>query len=247
MDSKIELDNLKVNVWEKGVVKAKVTDSDGNPVNGKAVVKVNHITRIEGRVVNGVFCEEHDFSDLADDEYDLYMIYGGTAICNPSDICVKLYLNHDIPVEASLYDIQNACYRLTKWIEVNKRLPGKISINKTNVGIGNLLYALALAIHNSNDNNAGDITITKYNPPKVSSENIGNEMVLSKEEYVELADQVMTYMDANQESPAFVEIDDKKMGFMNLVYTFAKIVCNSSSTGLISNVYVRPWKSIVAK
>lgn len=247
MDSNIELDDVKVNVWEKGVVKAKVTDSDGNPVNGKAVVKINQITRIEGRVVNGVFCEEHDFSDLADDEYDLYMIYGGTAICNPTDICVKLYLNHDIPVEASLFDLQNACYRLTKWIEVNKRLPGKIAINKKNVGIGNLLYALSETICNSAESSVESVSITKHNPPKVSSENIKDEIILSREDYVALAGKVISYMDEHGESPAFVEVNDEKIGFMNIVYTFAKIVCNSSSSALISKVYIRPWKSLVAK
>ena len=34
---------------------------------------------------------------------------------------------------------------------------------------------------------------------------------------------------------------------MNLLYTLAVVIANSSSTGLLNNVNVRPWKEIVAK
>lgn len=246
MDSMIKLDDIKVNTWEIGVVKAEITDTDGNPLNGKAVVKVNQITRIQGNVVNGVFCEEHDFSDLQEDEYDLYMIYGGTSLCNPSDASAKLYLNRDKPLDVSFFDLQNACYRLVKWINVNKKIPGKIAINQQPVGIGNLLKALALSVKQMNDENSGDVTIVKAKTPRVSSENITEEIQVPKEDYVKYANEIIDYVNVNGECPAFISVNDEKIGFMNLIYTFATIITNSSESGLISSVYIRPWKSNIS-
>ena len=247
MESIIKLDDVKVNTWEMGKVRAEVKNADGVPLNGRAIVKINHISRIQGYVVNGIFEEEHDFSDLYDDEYDLYMIYGGTEHSDPADATAKLYLNHDKPVEVSLFDLQNACYRLTKWIDINKRLPGKIAINKEQISIGNLLYALASSVKKLDQDDASNVMITKFNPPKVSSENITGEIQLSKEEYVQIANEITSTMEESKNSPAFIEVNDKKLGFMNLIYTFSKIVTNSSENGLISSVYIRPWKEIVAK
>lgn len=247
MESIIKLDDVKVNVWEMGKVRAEVTDTEGNPLNGRAIVKINHISRIQGYVVNGVFEEEHDFSDLYEDEYDLYMIYGGTEHSDPADASAKLFLNHDKPLEVSLFDLQNACYRLTKWIDVNKKLPGKIAIHKDQVNIGNLLYALASTVKKLNENDASNVMITKFNPPKVSSENISEELNLSQEEYVAIADEIVTSMDESKDTPAYVEVNGEKLGFMNLIYTFCKIIANSSESGLISSVYIRPWKEIVQK
>ena len=247
MESIIKLDDIKVNTWEMGVVRAEVKNAEGVPLNGRAIVKINHISRIQGYVVNGIFEEEHDFSDLYDDEYDLYMIYGGTEHSDPADATAKLYLNHDKPVEVPLFDLQNACYRLTKWIDVNHKLPGKIAIQKENIGIANLLYGLATAVTKLNDDDASNVMMTKFNPPKVSSENITEEIELTREEYVKIADEIITSMRQTEDSPAYVEVNGEKLGFMNLIYTFCKIVQNSSENGLISRVYIRPWKEIVAK
>jgi hypothetical protein len=89
--------------------------------------------------------------------------------------------------------------------------------------------------------------ITKFNPPKVSSENIKEDIQLTKDEYIQIANEIITTMDDSKNSPAFIEVNGEKLGFMNLIYTFCKIVQNSSENGLISTVYVRPWKEIVAK
>lgn len=247
MESIIKLDDVKANTWEMGKVRAEVKNAEGVPLNGRAIVKINQISRIQGYVVNGIFEEEHDFSDLYDDEYDLYMIYGGTEHSDPADATAKLYLNHDKPVELSLFDLQNACYRLTKWIDVNKKLPGKIAIQKDQITISSLLYALVSSVTKLNDEDDKNVIVATYNPPKVSSENITEEIQLSKEEYVKIADEILTSMKDTQDSPAYVEVNGEKLGFMNLIYTFSKIVSNSSENGLISSVYIRPWKEIVAK
>ncbi|RAP50065.1 MAG: hypothetical protein BZ136_02185 [Methanosphaera sp. rholeuAM74] len=247
MDTKITLNDMKVNIWEKGTVRAEVTDMDGNPVNGRAVVKINQITRIQGNVVNGVFCEEHDFSDLVNDEYEITMIYGGTSICNPSEAKAKLVLNKDKPVYVSISDLENACYRLTKWIEVNKKLPGRIAINKDNVAIGDLLYVVSKAVCNIADGVSEDVLVKKFDAPKVSSESITETFELTMDEYVAFAREIVEYMDVEYVSPSSVSHEFGRIGFMNLVYTLSKVISNSSSESLISSVYIRPWNDIVAK
>ncbi|WP_455644665.1 hypothetical protein [Methanosphaera sp.] len=248
MESKIKIDDIIIDEGEMGVIQFEVTDENNNPVDGKIAIKLNQKTIVNSKLKeDGTFSQKCNFSKLQNPEYDIEVVYGGNRVCEPSKAQAKLYIKQEEPVIFSINDIQNASYRLTKWIDINKRLPGKILINENQVNIGNFLAILATTIQNISENNLSDIKITEISTPKVSSESITETILIPQEEYLQIIKEIISFADANRESPSTIETSYGNIGFMNLSYTLATIVANSSVTGVLSGVYVRPWKKIISK
>ena len=247
MDSIIKLEDIKVKEWGAAKIEFEVTDEMGNPIDGRIAVKINQKTHFNTSIKDGKFSEVLDFSSYHNKEYRLDVIYGGNRECAPSMKTVKIIVEKAEPIFISFTDLQNACYRLNKWIIVNKRVPGKILINKHEVTIGNLFKLLVTAVKNLNENNKENIELKWVQTPSVSTETINEDLLLSNEEYMKITDDLFTEMDENKFCPGFVEYNDEKIGFMNLIYIYSTIVTNSSvDSGLLSGVYVTPWKKIVA-
>ena len=247
MESIVKLDDITIKEWENGVIEFEVTDENNNPISGDAAVKLNDSTFLKGKVVNGKFSEKCSFQEIHNESYDIEGVFDGNEECNASRAYAKLYVKKIDPIIISFHDLQNAGYRLVKWININKRLPGKISINNHQISIGHLLYIFSDAVINLNNNITDDLELTGIATPRVSSENLKCNVIVSKEEIVEISEAIIVYSKENNELPSTIETSKGKIGFMNLLYTLAVVIANSSSTGLLNNVNVRPWKEIVAK
>lgn len=247
MDAIINLEDIKVKEWEKGTISFNVTDENNNPVSGRVAVKLDNITYFNKVIEDGKFFEAFDFSSFHDEEYKLEVIYGGNDECAPASKSAKIIIEKADPILIPISDLQNACYRLIKWIETNKRLPGKILINNIEVTIGNLFNLLAKTVAQLNNNNNEDVELTWAKTPELSSENITQEVLISKEDYVKITDNILKEINDTQSCPSTVEVESGKIGFMNLVYIYSTIISNSSiKNGLLSGVYIKPWKEIVA-
>ena len=247
MDSIIKLEDIKVKEWGTAKIEFEVTDENGNPIDGRIAVKINQKTHFNTKVKDGKFSEVMDFSSYHNKEYRLDVIYGGNAECAPSMQTAKIIVEKADPLFISIKELQNACYRLKKWIEVNKKVPGKILIDKHEVTIGNLFNLLVTAVKNLSENNKDDIELKWVQTPSVSSETITEDMLLSYDEYIKITEDLYTEMDENKFCPGFVDYNEEKIGFMNLIYIYSTLITNSSvDNGLLSGVYVTPWKKVVA-
>lgn len=247
MDSIIKLDDIKVQEWGTAKIEFEVTDENDNPIDGRVAVKINQKTHFNSSVKDGKFSESLDFSAYHNKEYQLDVIFGGNKDCAPSMKTVKIIVEKAAPIFISISDLQDACYRLTKWIEINKRIPGKILINKHEVTIGSLFYLLVTAVKNLNNNNKEDIELKWMQTPSVSSETFTEEQLLSNEEYIKITEELFEEMDKTKQCPSFVEFNDEKIGFMNLIYIYSTLITNSSiNNGLLSSIYIIPWKKIIA-
>ncbi|WP_323735484.1 hypothetical protein PXD04_06135 [Methanosphaera sp. ISO3-F5] len=247
MDSIIKLEDIKVKEWGTAKIEFEVTDENGNPIDGRIAVKINQKTHFNTKVKDGKFSEVMDFSSYHNKEYRLDVIYGGNAECAPSMQTAKIIVEKADPIFISIKELQNACYRLKKWIEVNKKVPGKILIDKHEVTIGNLFNLLVTAVKNLSENNKDDIELKWVQTPSVSSETITEDMLLSYDEYIKITEDLYTEMDENKFCPGFVDYNEEKIGFMNLIYIYSTLITNSSvDNGLLSGVYVTPWKKVVA-
>ena len=247
MDSIIEINDVTINEWDKSIIKAKITDENGKNISGNAVIKSDGQTIVRGKVNNGVFEQPFDSSNFHKTEYEFELIFSGNEECDPASKKFKLIIKINEDASFSFNDLQNATYRLARWIKYNKRLPGKIIINNYKVTVGNLMYCCAKTVQSLNKNeNVDTIKVARYDSPKVSSESIKETCLLSKEEYVNLANEIVTQCETNGQEPSYIEIKDGKIGYMNLIYLFCIIIANSSSEGLLSSVYVRPWKELTA-
>ena len=246
MEAIIKLEDLTVKEWEKGTIEFEVADEEGNPVNGRIAVKIDQKTYFN-TVIDGKFSKEFDFSSFHEKEYSLDVIFGGNDEFAPTMKNAKIIIEEADPIYISLTDLQDACYRLIKWIETKKKLPGKILINKQEVTIGNLFNLLVEAVNNIENNNKEDLVLSWAQTPNVSTENITENQLIAKEEYVKITGDIISEIDETNECPSCVEVENGKIGFMNLVYIYSTIVCNSSiDNGLLSGVYIKPWKEIIA-
>ena len=246
MEAIIKLEDLTVKEWETGTIEFEVIDEEGNPVNGRVAVKINQETYFN-TVIDGTFSKEFDFASFHEKEYSLDVIFGGNDEIAPTMKNAKIIIEEAEPILISITDLQDACYRLIKWIEAKKKLPGKILINKQEVTIGNLFKLLVTAVNNLENNNKEDLVLSWVQTPNVSTENITEKQLIAKEEYIKITDDIISEMEETTECPSCVEVEDGKIGFMNLVYIYSTIICNSSvDNGLLSGVYIKPWKEIIA-
>ena len=247
MDSIIQINDVTINEWDNAIIQAKITDENGKNISGNAVIKADGQTVVRGKVTNGIFSQPFDSSNFHKTEYEFELIFSGNEECDPASKKFKLIIKINEDASFSFNDLQNATYRLARWIKYNKRLPGKIIINNYKVTVGNLMYCCAKTVQSLNKNeNVDTIKVARYDSPKVSSESIKETCLLSKEEYVNLANEIVTQCETNGQEPSYIEIKDGKIGYMNLIYLFCIIIANSSSEGLLSSVYVRPWKELTA-
>lgn len=250
MDSIIKIDNTTIIRGINNPIVFEVVDENNNPVNGKAVVKLNKKTTLSGRVENGRF--EGQLEDLnknfKNDEYKLDIIFAGSNEINPTSLTTTLKIINTDSVELTMFDLQNSSYRLTKWIDINQRILGKILINGNEISIGYLLYILATAVKQINEYDDSNIDVIEVKTPRISSENIKENVTLNSNDFINIADEIIKYSEDNLETPNCVIYNGKKIGFINLLYSFAKIVANSSTNcGLISSYTVRPWNEIIKK
>lgn len=247
MDAIIKLDDIKVKEWEKARIEFEVVDEQDNPLNGRVAVKINQETKFDTTIEDGKFSKLVDFSSFHEPEYTLDVIYGGNDQFAPAMKRSKIIIEKAEPILISIFDLQNACYRLNKWIETNKRVPGKILINKHEVTIANLFNLLVTAVNKLNNNDNSDVELKWVNSPSVSSETITESTLLSNEEYIKITEDIISQLNESKTCPSCVEIENGKIGFMNLVYTYSTLITNSSTeNGLLSGIYIKPWKEIVA-
>lgn len=247
MDAIIKLEDIIVKEWEKGTIEFDVVDQENNPVSGRVAVKINQETKFDTNIENGKFSQLVDFSSFHEPEYALDVIYGGNEKYAPAMASSKIIIEKAEPILISITDLQDACYRLNKWIEVNKRVPGKILINNHEVTIGNLFNLLISAVNKLNNNDKSAVELKWVETPTVSSETITESTLLSNEEYIKITEDITSELAETKTCPSFVEIENGKIGFMNLVYTFSTLITNSSSeNGLLSGIYIKPWKEVVA-
>ena len=247
MDAIIKLEDIIVKEWEKAKIEFDVVDQENNPLNGRVAVKINQETKFDTNIEDGKFSQLVDFSSFHEPEYTLDVIYGGNEEFAPAMARSKIIIEKAEPILISISDLQDACYRLNKWIEVNKRVPGKILINNHEVTIGNLFNLLVTAVNNLNNGDNSAVELKWVETPSVSSETITESTLLSNEEYLKITDDIISELAETKTCPSSVEIENGKIGFMNLVYTFSTLITNSSSeNGLLSGIYVKPWKEIVA-
>ncbi len=247
MDAIIKIDDIKVKEWEKEKIEFEVTDEEGNPLSGRIAVKINQQTKFNTKIQNGKFSQLVDFSSFHEPEYSLDIIYGGSDECAPAMKSVKIIIEKAEPIFISISELQNACYRLNRWIEANKKVPGKILINKQEVTIGNLFNLLVSAVNKLNAKDTSDLELKWVQSPSISSETITESALLSNEEYMKITENVSTELTENKICPGFVETESGKIGFMNLIYIYSTIITNSSQeNGLLSGVYIKPWKEVVA-
>ncbi len=144
--------------------------------------------------------------------------------------------------------IKDAALTLKNYVETYSRLPDSITVNGTSVNMAQLLELLMTAILQINAGNNNVIPLKSYNNPSNPIDNIWTG-VISKSEYLRMANDLKTYMDNTGRTPDYQYGTSvgTYLGFQNLVYTYSIILyVNKVANYLPDMVGMKPWSSITS-
>lgn len=129
--------------------------------------------------------------------------------------------NHSISFTPN--SIKDAAHRMMEFIETNQRLPHYITINQQQVTMSEYLYLLANNVLRLNSGSNHLIRYKNINEPRNPT---GDPVsgTLTKNEYVDIARRLVSFMDSNGRAPNFASSNLGQIRFETLVHTLTKVV-----------------------
>ncbi|OPY29768.1 MAG: Pseudomurein-binding repeat protein [Methanobacterium sp. PtaU1.Bin242] len=123
----------------------------------------------------------------------------------------------------SLGQLSSTAATVKSYFEANKTLPSTVTINGNTVSMPQFLYLLATGTANISSNITSDITIKSVNsaPAPSGTYKSGN---IQKSEYVQLAKDIITFINTNGRVPNYKQTTLGKISFSKLVYMYSKII-----------------------
>ena len=140
--------------------------------------------------------------------------------------------------------IKNAATNLKSYVETNHALPNYVTIGTAQVKMADFLRLLLMGTIEVNNKSNAQIPLQAVNTAATPTESItsGN---ITKANYIDLANRVKTFMDANGALPNYATTPLGKMGYQSLIYMYSKILAYySTNKALPSSVSVDPWSKV---
>lgn len=124
--------------------------------------------------------------------------------------------------------INDASKKVKTFVEANSRLPNYVTISTYQVTMPQFLELMAQNILNINSGVTTSVPLTTVDNPSSATETVKSGNIY-KSEYINLATNVITYINTNNQAPSYVSSSLGNIKFDNLVYTFSKILNYQSS------------------
>ena len=144
----------------------------------------------------------------------------------------------------TLDQIKSAATSVKSYIESNHALPNYVTIGSVQVKMADflrLLLAGTLEINSGSNAQISLKTVTTA-PEPVETIKSGN---ITKANYIDLANRVKAFTDANGTLPNYATTSLGKIGYESLIYMYSKILSYDSTNGRLPNyVSVSPWSSV---
>ncbi|MGB9936566.1 MAG: pseudomurein-binding repeat-containing protein [Methanobacterium sp.] len=146
----------------------------------------------------------------------------------------------------SLAQIQKAATNVKKYIEANHKLPNYVTVGTTQIKVTDFLRLMVIGTTELNKGVKMPISLKSVNGPSTPTESIksGN---LTKADYLNLADRLKAFIDANGSIPKHATTTLGEMKYQSFVYLFAKILSfEDKNSRLPSSVSVKSWSTVSA-
>jgi len=139
-----------------------------------------------------------------------------------------IFMNGVHSVDLSYTEISVVSRVIEDYTSSTGKIPNAVVLNNKNVSMDDYLYAATTTTINLNSNRKVNVTIKGYKPPtnvttttatgplyKTYSSGVG---------YLQAAQNIKTYMEANGRSPNYVTTKIGKINYPTLIYSYAKII-----------------------
>ena len=169
--------------------------------------------------------------------YSKILDYYNTNNVLPNYVSVKPWNGFTIDQVAS------AATNVKTFIKNNQRLPEYVTINGLNVGMPSFLELLTTAVLQVNNGNTASIDYNIFGSPQSPTEQV-NSGNLNKNEYIELASRIKSYMDSNGVAPNYGSSTLGKIRYESLIDIYSRILSYYSTNRVLPNyASVKPWSS----
>jgi parallel beta-helix repeat protein len=140
--------------------------------------------------------------------------------------------------------LKAAAETVKNYVETNHALPSSVTISGTSVSMPKFLKLLTTAISNINGKLNATIVLQNYNTASSPSETVTGG-ILNSTDYINLANNIIAYMDSNGRAPDYQSISLGNIRYESLVYMYSLIMdYYGNKTQLPSNVTVTPWSVV---
>lgn len=141
----------------------------------------------------------------------------------------------------SMDQINTAVWTVKNNVETNHTLPGTVTVGDSQVNMQDFLKLEIISIKNIYAGLYQSIILQNYNPATNPTESISTGKI-NYENYMNVAENIKTYMATNGRAPDFQSCNLGNMRFENLVYMYAQLLnYYNINKALPQHITVNPW------
>ncbi|CEL24640.1 hypothetical protein [Methanobacterium formicicum] len=164
----------------------------------------------------------------------------------PQLVTVRPWSASNIPIRDEFFTIQQitkTAIEVKNFLEGNKYLPEYITVNGVVMNQSQFIYLLVTATSHANAGDSSLITLLNANKPVSGTETIISANLLH-DEYINIADTVKAYIEANKKAPSLTSTSLGQMGYQSLLYMYCRILNQYNlNQELPISINVKPWKT----
>ena len=141
--------------------------------------------------------------------------------------------------------IENAAKTVQSYIEINHQLPANVTISGTVVSMPQFLQLATTASLNLDGSLYTSIVLKNYNTATNPSETVTSNGTITSTDYINLANDIISYMRTNGKAPDYRTINMGNLRFESLVYMYSQILSSYNATSTLPQFCtVTPWSVI---
>ncbi len=179
--------------------------------------------------------------------YSLIMDYYGNKTSLPQKITVTPWgvVSNTSTVFFTVDQLQDAAKTVKSYIETNHQLPTTVTISGTTVNMAQFLQMVTMATLKIDDSLYTSIALKNYNTASNPSETINKEGNINSTDYINIANDIISYMYANGQAPNYRTTNLGELRFESLVYMYSQILSSYNATKTLpQSITVNPWTVI---
>ena len=179
--------------------------------------------------------------------YSLILDYYGNKTALPQNVTVTPWsvVSNTNTVFFNLDQIQDAAKTVQAYVETNHQLPTSVTIAGTTVNMAQFLQITTSTVLNIDNSLYTSIALKNYNLPSNPSETINKQPIINNENYVNLANNIISYMYTNNQAPDYRTTNLGDVRFESLVYLYSQIISSYNATKTLpQSITVNPWAVI---